>query len=155
VITETNNFQRFGAVSNAHVGRGFEQVAIDYFRSQGIELKRDVPISIGHRSKKARRFDLADLEGKVVVECKSHTWTSGGNAPSAKIIVWNEAMYLFTLLPDSFRKVLFVARHLRKELPLADYYVKNYGYLIPPDVEVMEFCEATRTVRTVLGRVQS
>jgi len=32
---DDNNFQRIGSVSNAHVGRDFEAVALRYFRQQG------------------------------------------------------------------------------------------------------------------------
>lgn len=53
---------------------------------------------------------------KIVIECKSHTWTSGDNVPSAKLTVWNEAMYYFSLTPSEFRKVLVVKR---------DYSVKR------------------------------
>lgn len=44
--------------------------------------------------KKKHSFDLG-CKDKKIVECKSHKWTSGGNIPSAKLNVWNEAMYYF------------------------------------------------------------
>ena len=150
-MVDKETFQRRGAVSNAHVGTEFEQLAAGYFRSQGIALDYDVPIEIGHNRKKMRRFDLASLKDSVVVECKSHTWTSGGNVPSAKIIVWNEAMYIFTLLPKTFRKILFVTKSLRKQESLAEYYMRNYGYMVPLDVEIIEYCEKTGEAREIHG----
>ena len=67
-------------------------------------------MQIGVSSKKNRKFDPGSDDPPVLVECKSHTWTRGGNVPSAKMTVWNEAMYLFLLAPMRFRKVLFVLR---------------------------------------------
>ena len=69
----------------------------------------------------------------VLVECKSHTWTQSGKVPSAKMTVWNEAMYLFLLAPKRFRKVLFVLRDFNEGRgeSLAEYYVRNYSHLIP------------------------
>ena len=78
------NFQRTGSVSNAHVGRDFEKKAYQYFLSQGINLQKDLSLPVGVGSKKkARSFDLGSEHEKVIVECKSHKWTSGENIPSA------------------------------------------------------------------------
>lgn len=88
-----------------------------------------------------REFDLGSSSPPVLVECKSHRWTSGGNVPSAKITVWNEAMYYFHLAPPEYRKIMFVLRDYsdkRKET-LAQYYIRNHGHLIPDDVEIVEF----------------
>ena len=140
--TMDNNFQRIGSVSNAAVGREFEVIAEMYFRGQGIELRRGltVPVGVGGE-KKERKFDLGSVEPPVLVECKSHRWTTGGNVPSAKMTVWNEAMYYFLLAPESFRKILFVLRDFDKKRreTLATYYVRTYPHLIPADVEVLEF----------------
>ena len=38
--------QRVGALSNAHVGRDFEGVALEYFLGEGVELERDFPIEL-------------------------------------------------------------------------------------------------------------
>src|SRR5665213_510111 len=105
-MTDTNNFQRVGAVSNAHAGSDFEEVAQKFFGTQGIVLSKNFSIAVGVSSrKKAHRFDLGSENPPVLVECKSHTWTKGGNMPSAKLTVWNEAMYYFHLAPPQYRKV--------------------------------------------------
>ena len=57
--------QRVGALSNAHVGRDFEDVALEYFRSLGIELERDFSIELGLTKKKIRRFDLGTSAKKI------------------------------------------------------------------------------------------
>ena len=138
-----NNFQRLGSTSNAQVGRDFETAAQDYFRQKGISLRKGHSVQIGVSRKKDRQFDLGSDYPPVLVECKSHTWTQGGNIPSAKITVWNEAMYLFLLAPKRFQKVLFVRRDFseRRSESLAEYYVRNYGHLIPDDVEIWEYDE--------------
>lgn len=92
-----NNFQRVGSISNAHIGREFEDIALNYFKKNNIHLIMDVSLPVGiNEVKKNHRFDLGtgvNADKKVLVECKSHRWTSGDNVPSAKLTVWNEAMY--------------------------------------------------------------
>lgn len=148
-----NNFQRLGAVSNAHVGRDFESIAQEYFRQEGILLEGNYAVPVGVATdQKNRQFDLGSANPAVLVECKSHRWTTGGNVPSAKITVWNEAMYYFHLAPSRFRKVLFVLRDYSesRQQTLAAYYVRNYGHLIPSGVEILEYDEQTGEVTTVL-----
>lgn len=136
-----NNFQRVGATSNADVGRNFEEVARRYFRQRGMVLQKGYSVVIGTSAKKERKFDLGSDSPPVLVECKSHTWTSSGNVPSAKITVWNEAMYYFSLAPSKFRKILFVSRdfNAKRGETLAEYYIRNYGHMIPSDVEILEY----------------
>lgn len=143
-----NNFQRPGAISNAAVGRDFEAAAQEWFLSEGVRLQRDYGVRVGFFNKKERKFDLGSSEPPVLVECKSHTWTGGGNVPSAKITVWNESMYFFSLAPKGFRKVLFVLRDYSKKRAesLAEYYVRNHSHLIPDDVEIIEFDISNKTV---------
>ncbi len=150
-----NNFQRVGSVSNSHVGREFEDAAQRSFRQQGISLQRDYRVQIGHTRKKDRKFDLGSGNPHILVECKSHKWTVGGNMPSAKVTVWNEAMYFFSLAPAGFRKVLFVLRDYseKRRETLAEYYVRNYGHLIPVDVEVVEYDPANGEALTAYPRV--
>ena len=143
-----NNFQRIGSTSNSQVGRDFETAAQEYFLQHGVSLQRDFSVEIGVAGRKERRFDLGSDSPPVLVECKSHTWTSGGNVPSAKITVWNEAMYYFLLAPRGFQKVLFVLRDFSEERgeSLAEYYAKTYDHLIPGDVEIWEFDESKSSV---------
>ena len=148
-----NNYQRRGSTSNSHVGRDFEAAAQDYFRKMGISLRKDHSVQIGLSSQKDRKFDLGSDDPPVLVECKSHTWTSGGNVPSAKMTVWNEAMYLFLLAPKCFQKILFVLRDFNEErnVSLAEYYVRNYSHLIPDDVEIWEYDALNSSVANVTG----
>ena len=148
-----NNFQRLGSTSNSQVGREFEVAAQDYFRQKGILLQRGHSVQIGVSSKKDRHFDLGSDDPPVLVECKSHTWTRSGNVPSAKMTLWNEAMYLFVLAPMRFRKVLFVLRDFNegRSESLAEYYVRNYSHLIPGDVEIWEYDAFDSSIVNVTG----
>ena len=148
-----NIFQRLGSTSNSQVGRDFEIAAQDYFRKKGISLQRGHNVQIGVSRKKNRKFDLGSDDPPVLVECKSHTWTSSGNVPSAKITVWNEAMYLFLLAPMRFQKVLFVLRDFneRRSESLAEYYVRNYSHLIPDNVEIWEYDAFDSSIVNVTG----
>jgi hypothetical protein len=140
-MTETNNFQRIGADHNAGVGRKFEEVARNFFLThENVELVPNFSVSVGVSDrKKHHRFDLGSAAPAVLVECKSHTWTQGGNMPSAKMTVWNEAMYYFHVAPPEFRKIMFVLKHDRAEISLASYYLRIHGHLVPDGVEFWEF----------------
>lgn len=140
-MTDINNFQRVGADHNAGVGAAFETMARTFFRSNaGIDLTPNFSVPVGvSNQKKPHRFDLGSRSPAVLVECKSHTWTQTGNMPSAKMTVWNEAMYYFHIAPDEFRKIMFVLKHHRRGLSLASYYLQTHGHMVPDRVEIWEF----------------
>ncbi|MDA9451081.1 hypothetical protein XI01_30895 [Bradyrhizobium sp. CCBAU 21360] len=137
---DNNNFQRVGATSNTHAGNDFEAAACTFFATQGIVLTKSFAVPVGiSETKKLHRFDLGSERPPVLVECKSHTWTQGGNMPSAKMTVWNEAMYYFHVAPSSYRKIFFVLKHYRRDQSLAAYYLKTHGHLVPEGVEIWEY----------------
>ena len=140
-----------GSESNAQVGKAFELAALRHFKSQNVNLNLSHAIDIGisDRIKKRHAFDLGSDSEMILVECKSHRWTSGHNIPSAKLTAWNEAMYYFYAALEGYKKILFVSRHLRggDGESLADYYVRTYEHLIPKGVEIWEYDEVTGAVR--------
>jgi hypothetical protein len=141
---DTNN-QREGATSNAKAGNDFELAAMEYFRKQGISLYQNFKLLIGiDEIQNDYAFDLGSDSEKIIVECKSHKWPHpNDNVPSAKMTVWNEALYYFLLTPNDYRKIFFIFKDYsqkRKE-PLAEYYVRTYRHLIPNDVEILEYDE--------------
>ena len=147
-----DNFQRIGSVSNAHVGRDFETTAIGALADAGIVVTKNYPVEIGvAATKKRRQFDLGSDSPLTIVECKSHRWTASAKVPSAKLTVWNEAMYYFSCAPSEFRKILFVLRDVRATTSetLSDYYVRTFGHMIPPGVEIWEFDESTGQAKAV------
>jgi len=140
-MSDINNFQRVGEEHNAGVGRSFEQLARRFFlEREGIHLIPNFSVSVGViERKKAHRFDLGSSAPAILVECESHTWTQGGNMPSAKMTVWNEAMYYFHVAPAEYRKIMFVLKHRRAGLSLASYYLRTHGHMVPAGVEIWEY----------------
>lgn len=147
-------FQRVGALSNTQVGIDFEQVARACLAEEGIDVQRKlaVPVGVGD-VKKPHSFDLGSEDPPVLVECKSHRWTAGKNAPSAKLTVWNEAMYYFTLAPPQYRRILFVLRDYSEErrITLAEHYLQRFQHLVPANVELWEFDETAGGFRLLHG----
>jgi hypothetical protein len=98
-------FQRIGSKSNSQVGNDFELVAQEFFAKSGVKLQRSHTVLIGiAKTTKPHAFDLGCASRKMLVEYKSHRWTSGYNIPSAKLSVWNEAMYYFQAARPSIRR---------------------------------------------------
>lgn len=150
----TDNFQRIGSKSNAHAGRDFEQTAQRVLSEHGLVVQPNFPVQVGvGENFKPHSFDLGSSNPPVIVECKSHRWTTGNNVPSAKITVWNEAMYYFECAQGDFRKIFFVLKDQRKSSgeTLAAYYLRNYGHLVPNDVEFWEYDEDEVEVKVIHG----
>jgi hypothetical protein len=108
----------------------------------------DYPLT---RGKKDHKFDLGSTNPLILVECKSHTWTESGNMPSAKITVWNEAMYYFHASPEEYRKILFVLKdsHAKKRETLAAYYLRTSAHLIPEKVEIWEYDPTSKNAQRI------
>jgi hypothetical protein len=142
-------FQRKGAKSNTQVGQEFEKAAKNFFSTKGLFLKKNISIDIGINSKKPHKFDLGNLDEKVLVECKSHTWTESGNVPSAKMTTWDQAMYFFYAAPARYRKIFFVLKDysLKRQETLANYYIRTKSHLIPKDIEIWEFDSEARIAK--------
>jgi hypothetical protein len=139
-----NNFQRIGASNNAHVGRDFEIKVRDFFKTIDLDLDKNVIVDIGVcNESRPHRFDLGGVQKNIVVECKSHTWTVGGNIPSAKLTTWDQAMYYFFLTPKKYRKIFVVLYDYSEKhhSSLGAYYLRTRYHLIPSDVEFWEFDE--------------
>jgi len=149
----TNTFQREGSISNAHVGNEFELLTKKLFAERGIFLEGNIKIKIGLREKKSHRFDLGSVEEKIIVECKSHTWTKTGNTPSAKMTTWEQAMFYFLLAPEDFRKIFVVLKneHPKKNETLAEYFIRLRSNLIPEDVEIWELDVERKEFRVLSG----
>jgi hypothetical protein len=75
------NFQQDGVVSNAHAERDFESAAKEFFATIHLGFDLALPIGVGDL-KKEHTFDLGNREGRVIVECKSHTWPLGSHLGS-------------------------------------------------------------------------
>lgn len=131
-----------GNQDNPRNGAEFEKRAQEYFSRQDIELEKNMEIEIGAGEIKGlHKFDLGSPDPAILVECKKHTWTGTGNSPSAKLSVWNEAMYYFLFAPSHYQKILFVlkSKHPKRGETLAQHYVNRYEHLIPYGVEIWEY----------------
>jgi hypothetical protein len=131
---------------NPGKGAAFENAVQQFLASQAIAVRKNYTLEVGVALKKRpRKFDLGSDQPKLVVECKSHSWTEGGNAPSAKMAVWNEAMYYFSLVPPGYRKALFVllSRFEPEGETLLQYYVRRFDHLIPAGVEIWEYDQSS------------
>ena len=75
-------------------------------------------------------------------------WTTGANAPIAKMTIWNEAMYYFHFAPSEYRKVLFVPPRQESEVgeSLFSYYQRTYKHLIPEGVEILQWDHGTEEI---------
>lgn len=137
------NYQRKVAASNTAVGIEFESFAYKYFRGEHPNLTRPFYLAIGHLHQKQHKFDLGCKETKVIVECKSHIWTEGGNVPSAKLTTWDQAMLYFYLAPRSYRKLFVVKKDTNPKTgeSLADSYLRTHNHVIPDEVEFWEVNE--------------
>ena len=138
--------QRIGSKSNAHLGRDFELAVQSFFANEGLSLGFNIKIPAGiGELKRDYAFGLGCRNANVLVECKWHKWTApNDNVTSAKLTVWNEAMYYFLATPLGYRKIMFVLRDYsekRKET-LAEYYIRTYSHFIPEGVELWEFDES-------------
>jgi len=154
--TIANNYQRVGSPSNTHVGAAFEKKTQALFEEHGIKLERNFAIELGiSNDKKPHKFDLGCEEQKIIVECKSHRWTKSDIPPIAKLTIWNQAMYYFLLAPDDYRKIFFCLKHYsdKHKSTLAEYYIRLYKHLIPPGVEIWEYCRKHKTAKQLFPQI--
>ena len=105
-----------------------------------LDLGYKVPCGLPGNKEKYHEFDLGSDNPKVIVECKSHTWTSGGNVPSAKMTNWAEAIFYFHMAPSDYRKIFFAERSVRPKNneTLLEYFIRTQGHMIPSDIEFGE-----------------
>src|SRR6267378_708246 len=63
--------------------RDFEKLARSFFESElRVTLLEQMPLPL--TTGESHKFDLASSDERILIECKSHTWTQSGNYPSAK-----------------------------------------------------------------------
>ena len=136
------NNQRNGLSSNSLAGKALENFAFVYFmKNEGIVLEKNFELKLGIELKKNHRFDYGSKSEKIIIECKSHTWTNSKNVPNAKISVWNEAMFYFKLTPKGYKKCFFVLRDFcqKRCKTLLQYYIENYYHFISKDIVFYEY----------------
>ncbi|MCK5017772.1 MAG: hypothetical protein KAS32_11975 [Candidatus Peribacteraceae bacterium] len=102
------------------------------------------------RPKKGHNFDLASEKLDIVVECKCYTWTSSGNAPSAKLAMLNEAILYLSYLPTKTKKLIVMRRNLHPttKVSLASYYKKRFGHLFK-DITLLELNTDSKILKEI------
>ena len=90
---------------------------------------------------KGHKFDLVSEDGTVIIECKRYTWTKGGNVPSAKMAVLDEAILYMRSVPYYATKIITVLESYdptgKHKESLAQYFVDKHGHLLA-DIEIWE-----------------
>jgi hypothetical protein len=139
-----------GNADNPSIGAKFEEAVRHFFSKKRLALQSNFWLDVGFGSvRKQRKFDLGSSQPPILIECKSHTWTEGGNAPSAKLSVWNEAMLYFLAAPSQYRKILAALEHSRGGETLAEHYVRWFSHLVPRGVEIWEVSADCKSGRRV------
>ena len=136
---ENKPYQRKGVSSNTQAGKDFENKIFTFLVENGISLEIQKKVEIGINSKKEHAFDFGN--NSILVECKSQTWTETGNAPSAKMKNWSDAMFSFYLAPKKYKKLFFVEMSYNQKycMTLLEYFIEHYFYLIPSDVILIDY----------------
>ena len=135
---------------NPKKGADFQKQVIDWFRNEygpGFEMETKIPI--GHPAKD-HKFDIVNLEKRIVIECKCYAWTETGNVPSAKMGFANEAAFYLSFLPDTYEKyiVMLKSHHTRHQESLAEYYYRMNNHLLGK-TKVAEFDPECKELRIV------
>lgn len=136
---------------NPYVGRKFQELVQGILgKIYNTYFEQEAAIPIGNPLKD-HKFDLANRERSIVIECKCYTWTDSGNVPSAKLKGLNEAVFYFGFLPAGTQKILCMKKDVYrgKSETLAEYYVRVHGNLLG-DVSVFEISE-DGCVRVIRG----
>lgn len=133
---------------NPRIGKAFQVIVKEWFetnRQHSYEL--ECPILIGNPAK-LHKFDIVEVTGKVVVECKCYSWTVSGNVPSAKMGFTNKAAFYLSFLPDIIEKIIVMSKstHPKRSETLAEYYYRTNHHLLK-NIRVMEFDTSTKKMR--------
>ena len=139
---------------NTKKGRDFQNFVRNIFEAYfNAPFDLEVSFPIG-TPPKPHRFDCASQDKKIVIECKCHSWTAGGNVPSAKMTTINEAAFYMSFLPQDIRRIIVLKKSTmtRRNETLAEYYCRINGHLLG-QIEVFEIDEAGNT-RVVRGEAE-
>jgi hypothetical protein len=127
------------SISNVKKGRLFREEVRRVMRVEHrIPLEAEVAIEIGSPPK-MHKFDLVNLQDRVVVECKRYKWKVGGSVPNGKITGLVAAVSELENLSGQWTRILAMYRSTRgiPEQSLAEYFVQKNEHLLA-DVVVVE-----------------
>ena len=130
--------------------RAFQALSKEFFENElGVTLDEEVAFDLPNGE--THRFDLASEDSSIFIECKSYTWTSGGNEPAAKLNhAKTDAKYL--LASAARRKILaFEDDILPKDgKSLAELFARRNGKWLE-DVEIWRYLDGKMECIRPLG----
>ena len=135
---------------NPRVGKEFQLAVKRWFEnSLHMEFEIERKIAIGFPPK-LHSFDIADRDGKIVIECKCYTWTETGNVPSAKMGFVNEAAFYLSFLNPSVDKTIVMSKstHTKRDETLAEYYFRTNRHLLGK-IKILEYDPMTDDMRLI------
>ncbi|MBE5959129.1 MAG: hypothetical protein E7254_09760 [Lachnospiraceae bacterium] len=131
-------------------GAEFQKQVFEWFsRRYNSSFELEKVIEIGE-PKTGHKYDIANEDNTMVIECKRYTWTESGNSPSAKLGVLNEAAFFLSYLPVDCEKYIVMAKaiHPSRDESLAEYYYRRYKHLlIPKNIKLAEFDTEKETLK--------
>lgn len=139
-----------GNKDNPAIGANFQREVKEWFsRNHNGRFELETKIPIGNPPKD-HKFDIVDLDGRFVIECKCIKWTDSGYVPSAKMAAINEAAFYLSFLPDSYCKyiVMKYCYHSSRGETLAEYYFRTYRHLLG-DIKVGEYDPDSGSFRVI------
>ena len=137
-------------------GTEFQYSVLEWFGhhyTDEFSTEVSIPVGVVGAEKKDHKYDIANKDHSIVIECKRYNWTETGNVPSAKIRSLNEAVFYLHLLDNSCYKVLAMvkASHPKQIQTLAEYYVRTNHNLIG-DVIIAEYDPDSEKMRFINGQ---
>ena len=135
---------------NPKTGAIFQERVLEWFvRERKVGFKSEKAINIGNPAH-PHKFDIADENCNIVIECKCYSWTDAGNIPSAKLMGLNQAVFYFSFLSFDVEKILVMARavHPKRRESLAEYYFRINKHLLG-DVKIFEFDADSETMNII------
>ena len=135
---------------NPEMGAKFQGKVKNWFEKEyNLKFDTEVKIPIGEPPKE-HRFDVANLDKKIVIECKRYTWTETGNVPSAKMGFVNEAAFYLSFLPKDYKKYIVMLKdfHSKRKESLSSYYCRTYNHLLE-GIIVAEYDPKTNELETI------
>ena len=124
---------------NPKVGRDFQQFVAQRLSDELNHLfTLEYPYGIGTPAH-PHKFDCVSEDRTIVVECKCYTWTVGGNIPSAKMAMLDEALFYMSFLPVDVTKIIALnkATSPDKAETFAEYFFRIKRHLMR-DVQIYE-----------------
>ena len=104
--------------------KDFERLAGEFFEKEfGTRLFPQWPVHL--ENGRTHRFDFSSEDERIVVQCKSLTWTKSGNYPSGKLAEEQRAIHMLQE-SNAFRKIIVFDDHFNlKRQSFVEVFVRR------------------------------